>query len=118
MQGVGRAAVRSTPDTPAARLSDPDVPGPAVAGLAELAQVFEPVGDDDAVQELQALVTELPLHAQPQRRAVRDREITAVHAVSQNRLRVQGVEHVDALGGVVERIEAHEASARPYAGCL
>src|SRR5207253_11045042 len=33
-----------------------------------------------------------PFHAQPQRRAVRDREIAAVHAVSQNRLRVQGVE--------------------------
>src|SRR5438132_7181382 len=135
MCGVGRAAARSTPIPPAlrwtrtnaapnslsskaARLSDPDVPGPAVPGLAELAQGFETVGDDDAVQELHALVTELPFHAQPQRRAVRDREIAAVHPGSQNRLRVQGVEHVDALGVVVERIEAHEASARAYAGCL
>src|SRR6476620_4850710 len=43
------------------------------------------------------LVAELALHAQPQRRAMRLSEGRAVHVVGEDRLRVEGVDEVDAL---------------------
>src|SRR6516164_61802 len=63
--GIGPKISWPAEDLQAAR-SDADVPGPPVPRLADLAQVFEPVADDDAIQKLQALVAELPFHAQAQ----------------------------------------------------
>ena len=68
--------------------------------------------DRDALQELHALVADLPLHAQPHGSAVRNRQVAAVHPVGQDRLRVQGVEHVDAVDPVVVRVKTHEARGR------
>ena len=41
-------------------------------------------------------------------------QLATVHAIGQNRLRMQRIEHVDAVGGVIERVEIHEAGARKY----
>src|SRR4051794_32782347 len=63
--------------------SDPVVPGPPVADVAVHAAVVELVLDDDALQVLHALVADLPLDAQPHRRAVLERQVAAVHAVGE-----------------------------------
>ena len=64
------------------------------------------VGHDfEAHQVLGLLVAELALDPQAQRRAVRHRQVLAVHAVGQDGLRVEGVNEVDALvveAGAVE----------------
>ena len=93
------------PPDQTAVVRDARVPGPAVLDVPLLAAVVELVRDDDALQVLHALVAHLPFDAQPHRRAVRDRQIAPVHAVGQDGLRMQRVEHVDAVDPVVVRVE-------------
>src|SRR6185436_991469 len=53
------------------------VPRPAVGEVALLPTVVELAGDDETREVFQTFVTELPLDAEPQRRAVLDRQIAA-----------------------------------------
>ena len=50
--------------------SDSDVPCPAVLQITDPSQIVELVLDDDALEKLQALVPELSLDPQAQRRTV------------------------------------------------
>lgn len=53
-------------------------------------QICGPVrGHDHLGQELHALVAGLALHSQPQRGAVRHRQIASIHAVAHQRLRME-----------------------------
>src|SRR5262245_36848015 len=58
-------------------LLDARVPRPAVRKVALRPAIVELVRDDDAVQVLEPLVPELTFHAEPQRRAVLQRQIRA-----------------------------------------
>ena len=69
--------------------------------LPLLSAILELVDHGDALHVLHALVAHLPLNPQPHRRAVLRREITPVHAVGEEGLRVQRVEQVDAVDPVV-----------------
>ena len=87
---------------------------PGIAGLGRrgaqtLSEVFERIGGCDVVDELHVLVAELAGDAQAKRAAEGDREVPVVHAPGEERLRVQGVGHVDAvppaaLDGVVDEV--------------
>src|SRR5215510_9813381 len=79
----------------ALRQSDAGIPGPAVLDVPDRTVVVEVVGYEDPSQELHALVAELLLDAQPDRRAVADRQLAPIHAVGQDGLRMQRIDHVD-----------------------
>src|SRR5262245_55808287 len=85
--------------------SDAGIPRPAVLDVPKRAVIVEVVGHDDLPQELQALVAELFFDAQPDRRAMADRQLAAVHSISQDGLRMQRIDHVDAVGPVIVRVE-------------
>src|SRR5713101_4617129 len=62
-----------------------------------IAEVLQTVRHNQAGDVFHTLVAELTRHAQPERTAVPDGKIPAVHAVGEKRLRVQRVGHVDAV---------------------
>ena len=64
---------------------------------AAAAEAGEAVDQLDAHDVFRLLVAELALDPQPQRRAMRDRQVLAVHAIGQDRLRMEGVDEVDAF---------------------
>src|ERR1043166_2830279 len=80
--------------------SDSRVPSPALCGDAVLASVVEDVLHDDALEIFPALVADLGFHPQAQRRAVPDQKIPAIHSIGEQRLRMQRIEHVDAVDRV------------------
>src|SRR5260370_697073 len=67
---------------------------PAAASLADR---VEPINDLDAIDVLRVLVAYLHLHAKAERRTVTDRQLLAVHTVSQDGLRVERIIEVYAL---------------------
>ena len=62
-----------------------------------LSDPVEPLNDFDAIDVLRVLVANLHLHAKAERRTVPDRQLLAIHSVSQDGLRVERVLEVDAL---------------------
>src|SRR5262245_46640104 len=71
-----------------------------------------------AHDELRVLVPELPLHPQPQRRAVSHRQVLSVHAVCEDGLRMKRVGQIDAFvvrraTEIVGAMEDDEARLRP-----
>src|SRR5271169_975809 len=81
-------------------LSDARVPGVAsirVSAPQTLAERFEVVCQSQAIDIFHVLVTELPRDSQAQGAPERYGKFVSVHAVGKERLRVQGVRHVDAL---------------------
>jgi hypothetical protein len=77
--------------------------------------VVEVIGHHDAPEELHALVAELLLDSQSYRRAVADRQIASVHSIRQDGLRMQRIQHVDAVNPTVIRVVLHESSRRAHA---
>src|SRR5258708_3315550 len=57
----------------------------------------EPIDDLDAIDVLRVLVANLHLHAKAERSTVADRQLLAVHSVSQDGLRMERVLEVNAL---------------------
>jgi len=49
---------------------------------------------------------------------VGDGQVTAIHAVRENGLRMQGIEHIDAIRILIIGIEVHEPRASLDAGVL
>src|SRR5678815_298539 len=91
------------------RSLDSSVPRPTVLNVY---QIVEVIRHDDAAEKFQALVTQLPLYSCAQRSTVTDRQVTAIHAVRQDGLRVERVQHVDAVGITVVGMELHKARGR------
>src|SRR5713226_10104435 len=60
-------------------------------------QIGEALHQLDAHDVFRHLVAELPLEAQPQRRAVRNGQRLTVHVIGEDRLRMRSVDQVDAL---------------------
>src|SRR6187200_1750529 len=110
--GERRAASRRTP------VLDAGVPG--VAGLRRaasesLADIRDAVRHGDAREILHVLVAKLARQLQARGRAMVGRKILTVHAVRDQRLRVQRVGHVDALEPVVVAEEEHVPGVRRWA---
>src|SRR5271155_15960 len=81
-------------------LSDPRIPRVAtirVSTAQTLAEPFEVVRQSQAIDVLHVLITELPRDSQADGASERHGKFVSVHAVSEKRLRVQRVRHVDAL---------------------
>src|SRR6266851_1176117 len=80
--------------------SDPRVPLiTAIFPIAAAAamQIGEALHQLDAHDVFRHLVAELPLEAQPQRRAVGNGQRLAIHVIGEDRLRMHSVDQVDAL---------------------
>ncbi len=71
--------------------------------------IVEVIRHDDASEEFQALVTQLSLHSCAQWGAVTDRQVTAIHPVRQDGLRVQRVQHVYAISIIIIGMELHKS---------
>src|SRR4029453_12764036 len=94
--------------------SDPGVPLVAVVlPVAAFAatDTREAVDELDHVHILGVFVAELSFDAQPQRRAVLYREVAAIEPERENRLRMVGVVHVDALVVILASISVHRIGA-------
>jgi hypothetical protein len=65
--------------------------------LAQFSQIVELVRDHDTVKVLHALVAPLTFHSHAHRNSMRNGQVETVHAIGQDRLRVQGIEHIDAV---------------------
>src|ERR1700733_12796469 len=119
---VSRREIRELRETMSAALQArvPDrvveVPPPAPATLADRT---ERIHDLDAVDVLRVLVADLQLDAQPQRGPVLHWERFAVHTVSEDRLRMRGIEEIEALVVVVAvEFDLVEAVKHHVAGAL
>src|ERR1051326_5017738 len=80
--------------------SDAGVPGVAAFGSRRtqaLAERLHAIGNREARDVFDALVPELPGNTKPQGSAEADGQLTAVHAMGDERLRVQRVGHIDAV---------------------
>ena len=73
------------------------------------ALIVEVIRYDDASEEFQALVTQLSLHSCAQWGAVTDRQVTPIHPIRQDRLRVQRVQHVYAISITIIGMELYES---------
>src|ERR1700728_4670591 len=80
--------------------SDARVPGVAAfrrCGTQPLAELFQIVGHGEARDVFHVLVAQWARNTQTQRPAVGHWKLTAVHAVSDESLRMQGIGHIDAV---------------------
>src|SRR4030095_7725025 len=82
-----------------------------VRATETLAELLDRVRQREPRQVLDALVAKLPRHSKTYCRAVVDRHRLAVHAVGEERLRMQRVGHVDAFPELIERKEHRIARA-------
>src|SRR6266540_1365978 len=76
-----------------------------------LADPVETLDDRDTGEEFDALVAKLAGDPQPERRAVIDRQLFSIHAIRQQRLRMQGIAHIKTVPPLVERKEDDVARA-------
>src|SRR5262245_20496650 len=88
---------------------NPHVPRPAVLDRAPLPSVVKFVQYDDTVEVLDALGTQLRFHPNAQWCSMRNSKIEAVHAVGEDRLWMQGVQHVYTVQPIVAREIHHES---------
>jgi hypothetical protein len=51
----------------------------------------------DAMKVLHALVAQLTFHSHAHRSSMRNGQVETVHAIGQDRLRLKGIEHIDAV---------------------
>src|SRR5580765_4668493 len=76
--------------------------------------LVEALHELDAQHVLRVLVTELALDAQADRRAVRDRQPLVVELIGQDRLRMEGIVHVDALVVRTGSVVLHRVGAMEH----
>src|SRR6266853_1096054 len=91
------SAIRSWFPVPGSDARVPRIPAFGCCRSAALTESLQVIRDCQAAHVFEALVAELARHAHPERTTECHGQIAVIHSVGHQRLRMQGLGHIDAV---------------------